>query len=484
MVWAVFTVAQMFIVAGMYWLMSCAMPRTGGEYIYISRILNPALGLLSSFMISITAISWTGVLTDWWLQWSLADFFQGLAFLTGVGGVPNPQWMAVYDFFMITHVRAIIGLVALGFIMLIYYKGVTWMVKVSAATLAMTILGAAAFLLATLTNGQDVFAQNWTLYTGVDYDAVIPAVATEFPVKFMVMPTIMAGSTYVILNTLGSTFGANLAGEVRDVQKSSLFSLFGSLGILMCMWAIFYGLSYMSFGDMWTNCLMILYNSGEIGGIAYPFQGDPFLTLTIGILTGSPIFTFIIAIVFFVSTFGAAAGLGFGPTRNFVAWANDRVFPESFARPNPKTKAPMVTIRTVMLIATLFFLLDVYFPVWTENIAYTIFTWFLAWILLGIAGIVFPFRKKVLFESAPPIVKTKVAGIPLMSILGVFTTIISTAICIYLLIPFARGDLPPTMVIVSFGIAVICLIIYFGAKAKNKAKNIEMKYQFMEIPYE
>jgi len=160
------------------------------------------------------------------------------------------------------------------------------------------------------------------------------------------------------------------------------------------------------------------------------------------------------------------------------------VFPSSFAKPNAKTKAPMVSVRAVICIAAFFFLLDVYAPAWTENIAYTIFTWFMAWIFLGISGLVFPYRRRVLFESSPPVVKTQVLGIPLVSVLGLFTTIISTAICIYMLVPFVRGDLPPTMVILSFAIMGVCLIIYFISKSRNRAKGIELKYQFMEIPYQ
>jgi amino acid transporter len=38
MSWAILTVSQMFVIAGLYWLLSVAMPRQGGEYIYISRI--------------------------------------------------------------------------------------------------------------------------------------------------------------------------------------------------------------------------------------------------------------------------------------------------------------------------------------------------------------------------------------------------------------------------------------------------------------
>jgi len=478
MVWAIGTVSQMFIIAGLYWLLSCAMPRSGGEYIYISRIIHPAVGLLSSFMITLTAISWTGILTDWWIKWSVVDFFKGVAILNN----NDPGLLAVAEFFSITHVRFVIGVIAILFIMLIYYKGITWMVKVSMATLIMTIVGAIVFLVATLTSGgQEIFAQNWTHYTGLDYQSVIDiSVAEGYPGKFLLIPTIMAGSTYIILNTLGSTFGANLAGEVRNVQKSQLLALFGSLVILMVVWAIFYGLCYANFGDIWTNCLMYLYNSGNA---AYPFgASEPFATLLIGILTGSPIFVFLIAIAFLVATFGSATGLGFGPTRNFAAWANDRIFPPKFAEPHPKTKAPMLSVYTVVGIALFFFFLDVYFPVWTASISYTIFTWFLAWICLGIAGIIFPYRKKVLFESSPPVVKIRILGIPLVSILGFLTTVISIAICWYLIIPFLRGDIPPTMLIVSFGIAVIGLIIYFSSRARNRAKGIDLKYQIMEIP--
>jgi amino acid transporter len=480
MVGAIGTVAQMFVIAGLYWLLSCAMPRSGGEYIYISRIIHPAVGLLSSFMISLTAISWTGVLTNWWIKWAVVDFFKGVAILNN----NDPKLMAIADFFMISHVRFVLGTIALMFVLLIYYKGITWMVKVSMATLTMTIVGAVAFLIATLTSGgQEVFSQNWTLYTGVDYQSVINiSVADGYPAKFLLIPTIMAGSTYIILNTLGSTFGANLAGEVRNVQKSQLLALFGSLTILMVVWAIFYGLCYANFGDIWTNCLMYLYNSGNA---AYPFgDSEPFATLLIGILTGSPIFVFLIAIAFLVATFGSATGLGFGPSRNFVAWANDRIFPIKFSEPHPKTKAPMTTMYTVVGIAYFFFFLDVYHPVWTENISYTIFTWFMAWICLGIAGMIFPYKRKVLYESSPPIVKIRIFGIPLVSILGFFTTIISIAICWYLIIPFMRGDLPSTMLIVSFGIAVAGLIIYFSSRARNRVKGIELKYQFMEIPSE
>jgi hypothetical protein len=47
---------------------------------------------------------------------------------------------------------------------------------------------------------------------------------------------------------------------------------------------------------------------------------DTFATILIGVLTLSPIFIFLIAMAFFMATYGSCAGMSFGPTRNIYAW--------------------------------------------------------------------------------------------------------------------------------------------------------------------
>jgi len=480
MVWAIATVSQMFVIAGLYWLLSCAMPRQGGEYIYISRILHPLLGLISSFMISFAAISWTGVCTDWWLKYSLSDFFVGLAAINNF----DEKWINLANFFMTTHVRAVIGTIAILFIGWVFYSGTKAMVKLAWIALAGTLMGAIAYIVATFMVDQSVFAANWTEITGLSYDAVIPA-ATEggHPVTFLFGATIMAGSTYIILNTLGATFGANLCGEVRNVQKSQLLALFGSLTILMTIWAIFYGMSYKAWGSEWTNCLMFLCGTGNEAYTSLPIgDWEPFATIMIAIMTKSAIFVFLIALAFFMATFGSTAGMSFGPIRNIYAWSFDRLAPESLAKLHPKTSQPWNASMVALVGAELFLLIDIYLPAWTANIAYTIFTWFIGWILLGVAGIVFPWRCKVLYESSPPIVKSKFLGIPVVSILGVFTLVISVLICVYLLIPFFQGLLPYTMVVMSAALFIIPAIMYFNSKKSYAKKGIDIDIQFREIP--
>lgn len=480
MVWAIVTVAQMFIIAGLYWLLSVAMPRQGGEYIYISRILHPSIGLMSSFMISFTAISWTGICTDWYLKYGIVDFFVGMSLIKG----NDPTWMAYANFFNAPNVRAILGTISILTLLWIYYKGTKAMVKTAWMALIGTIMGAVTYLVANVIIDPAAFAANWTAMTGLPYDQVIPlAIKAGHPSKFLIGATIMAGSTYIILNTLGATFGANLAGEVRNVQKSQLYALFGSLGILMFIWAIFYGVSYRSFGSMWTNCLYFLVGTQNPAWTSLKLGGyEPFVTILIGIMTKSGIFVFLIALAFFMATYGSTAGMSFGPIRNIYAWSFDRLIPEKFSELHSKTGSPMNASIVALLAAEIFLLLDVYVPVWTANIGYTIFTWFLAWIFLGISGIVFPYRRKLLYESAPPVVKSKLFGMPVVSILGVLTTIISVAICYYLLIPFFEGKLPFTMIVMSAVLMILPILIYYVSKRSYAKKGIDIDIQFLEIP--
>lgn len=476
MPWAILTVAQMFVIAGLYWLLSAAMPRQGGEYIYVSRILHPALGLISSFMISFTAISWTGVCSDWALKYGLVEFFVGLGIVTG-----NPKWMEWAATMNQPLIRAILGTLMIALIWWVFYKGSKAMMKMSWMALIGTIVGALTFILGFLITDPGDFARNFTQLTSLNYNDVIPlAVQAGHPDRFLLGATIMAGSTYIILNTLGATFGANLAGEVRNVQKSQLLAMFGSLAILMTAWAIFYGFSYKSFGSLWTNSLMYLAGSGHP---AYPFgEYEPFATILLGILTRSPLFVFLIAIAFFAATYGSCAGMSFGPSRNIYAWAFDRLIPEKVAEIDPKTGAPVLAQTIALIAAEIFLLMDIYAPDWTAYIGYTIFTWFLAWILLGIAGIVFPWRRKLLFEASPPVVRGRFLGLPTITWLGIFTTLISVSICIYLLIPFFAGDMPYTMIVMSVTLLILPLIIYYISKGSYARKGIDIDIQFQEIP--
>ncbi len=79
-------------------------------------------------------------------------------------------------------------------------------------------------------------------------------------------------------------------------------------------------------------------------------------------------------------------------------------------------------------------------------------------------------------------VRARFLGLPVVTWLGIFTTIISVSICSYLLIPFFKGDMPYTMIVMAIILLVLPLIIYYLSKASYANQGINIDIQFLEIP--
>ena len=61
--------------AAIYIYFSSSMPRSGGEYIYISRVLNPFLGFIASWTLTIVGLNWQGNNTNFVINWGFGHTF-------------------------------------------------------------------------------------------------------------------------------------------------------------------------------------------------------------------------------------------------------------------------------------------------------------------------------------------------------------------------------------------------------------------------
>ncbi len=106
---------------------------------------------------------------------------------------------------------------------------------------------------------------------------------------------------------------------------------------------------------------------------------------------------------------------------------------------------------------------------------------------MSIAAIVFPYRKREMFESSP--VRWRVGGIPVMSIVGV----VSLVACVISLVIFWKDPYAGLRnlndgsrywwgVGYNVGIFLAGLVVYLVAKALNRARGIDVDRRFQEIP--
>jgi amino acid transporter len=488
----VLTVLLFFPIAALYWYFSVAMPRSGGEYVYISRTLHPSLGLWASFMISATAVSWTGTIQDWWIRWGLNDAIRAVGIARGAD-----TWINVANTLDQSWIRFLIGTVSIVVLLTwLYLLGTKAMMRVSYWAVAFAWLAVIILGVLVLVTGQRGFEENFNRLSGTDYQAILQAgrhAGAIFGIG--AFATLYGGLTYIGLNTLGQTFSANLAGEIRGVSKSQALALFGSLAMQMVIWFAAYQLVYSGVGVNFMHSIDSLWNA-RFSAVSDPnalypptmvhahTSSEPVPMLLMAFFTGNPILILLFGISFIVATWVSLAGLGFAPIRNVFAWSFDRMIPTRFADIRTRYRAPVYSIAAIIVVAEIYFILQVFRPSYVGAIAFTIIAWFLAWAVLGVAGILFPFRRKELFQGAPPSVQRRLGGMPVVSILGFVTLAVSVMVEWFILKPFFEGSLSWSQLVTVGVMAAIPVVIYAIAHFYHNRKGIPLALQFSEVPPE
>lgn len=112
-------------------------------------------------------------------------------------------------------------------------------------------------------------------------------------------------------------------------------------------------------------------------------------------------------------------------SRNIFAWSFDRVIPSRFSAVT-RQGVPYLSVILAIVIALIF---NVAYS-FTNIAAYMVYQalgWAIAWIIVGITAIAFPYRRKDILKLSPAIVNKKLLSVYLIQILGV----IMTAYCVW-----------------------------------------------------
>jgi len=110
--------------------------------------------------------------------------------------------------------------------------------------------------------------------------------------------------------------------------------------------------------------------------------------------------------------------------------------------------------------------------------------WFIQIAIVAISGIIFPFRRKDIFDRSPPAVTKKVGGVPLISILGVVALALSGWLVYAGFMPSYAGTLNPMFVAFTFGVFVVGAIIYIIASVYRRKTGLPLEMTFTEVPPE
>jgi basic amino acid/polyamine antiporter, APA family len=483
---------------GVYYIFQVSMPRSGGDYVFISRIIHPAVGLAANFA-GYTFFLW------FWIG-NAADVFssQGLAQTLSVyGSLTGQQWAvnAAAAFtpmttFLVGTLAIIIFTLIVAFSTKLYFRiqNISMVIAIAAVVIIVGLLaGTNPTSFATVFNNyatsQGVslsqgaygnFTATGTTYWGGSLPADLMSTFNLIPLWFTVLFWVYV-SNY-------------LAGELKNARTGAKTALFGSFGIIFITTAAVLGLAYNNLGpEFLTGAGYYAY-----GYATNPLPVIPNLTLFASLLSNNPLLVWFIGIGVIAGFILVTPQCMLLMSRIVFSYSFDRLAPSFFTNINDRFHTPINTILVAAAGGEVFllFLSGVVGPS-TSSYAFLLYAYAglaavgVTFVFVSISAIIFPYRRKELYDTACA-VRTKFVKVPVITWLGIIALAYSLLTIGYYtynyLFYFGAGTLDANYYFPFLGgilaLFVICLAWFYVVKTIRNREGIPFQRAFQQIPPE
>jgi len=407
----VFTLFEVVLYASLI----SAMPRAGGDYVWQSRILGRGLG----FMLTVTG--WWFIL---WLWVPLYGQMLAYEFLTPISALLGSASTALW--FTTTSAGLLTSNLLVCLIVFIYIAiGMKWYARIQKFSFWVGMAGLAAVFVLLLVGTKEAFiaglnANIPALYgvPAADYYAQTMAAGQAAGVTFGPLSVVAFGASFalipmIVFFNLWPNWGSTLYGEVRGASdyKRNFWGMASAVIVTAVLALVFFALIDKTMGwDFYHNAngAFMSYFFGYTESVPIPVWPYPIQLATF--LTGSRLLQFLIVLFVGFWWFGWSGTVFLSSTRVIFAAAFDRMLPEWVSKIEPRTKTPLNALLLMVVPSVIISILYSYniftFQTITLDATLVIAVTFFG---TAIAGIVFPWRQKKVFEGSP-IAKFTVPG--------------------------------------------------------------------------
>jgi len=473
-----------------YAFMSSSYPRAGGDYVYQSRLIHPALAFVATFA------AW--VVYQWFYNASFAveAIWQSIQSLLGLyGWLYNTQGLASAAAWTVsTTGMLLIGGLILFVSTICAMMKLSFIVKLQLAFFALSCIGLLGVYIALLQTTPQSFANNFnammTWSTGNStnwYNTIISTASTAgyAPQSFSWYQTL--ATVPIAMIAMGYGFWSiYLAGEIKTarVTRLAVYAIYGCVAFMGIVFFLVYQL-LLNVGSLFYNSLFYLYLGGNPIISQIPITPN-YISIAM-IATANPALIAIISIGTFANVFILMVLMPIIGSRVMFAQAMDWILPQKLAQIGKRFVAPVYAIWVYFIGSLIWFVADVFYPSVAFYFTAVVVGVLLAYLLTGVAAIIFPYKQKAAYESSP-ISKYKIGSIPVSVLAGIGTL----ALCVYILwfyltIP-GLGLLPVSISNPSLdfvvGIYVILFVWYYVARWYRSQHGIDLALSFKQVPPE
>jgi basic amino acid/polyamine antiporter, APA family len=464
-------------------LLTQMIPRSGGDYMLVSRVIHPAIGWVSVFCMTTASL--------------LSNAFFGLAVMTAgivplcvaVGLIADWPGLVLWAQDASTSKAWLIffGLAMFAFAGLIQLWGWRTLLRIQNLFFWMVTASLGIVTLVTLFQSKghfegkfNSFAEDFTgksdAYAGTISTAVSNGVPVDPSFSFSAtIPMIAVFATTAIFSYWSTFVGGELrqASTIRTANNMALGGVIPLILVAICT-AIF----FKTFGGEFLR-------AANGGGLPEEIQtpGTTFFYLS-GISVGSAGYTFVIFLLYIVFWPLISYISSLQTTRAIFAMSFDGALPRGVTRVN-RYGCPWLALLTTLVMSAIVFIYAVndqtgFFQV----LVYALLVQLIAMGLVGLAGVLAPYIRPELYRASAS--QKAVAGVPLVVIAGVGAIVTS----VFVWWAYLHYDQLGTnsnygkLLAWTVGPAVLGFVLYFVAVAVRRSQGVNVELAYKEIPPE
>lgn len=485
-----------FLVSGAFGLLSQIMPRSGADYVLISRSLHPALGIGSSILIGVSSVLAAG----YWGVFTANVALGPMVTLFGVSvhshGIQN------FGVTLTQHPwNMIVGLVEVLLLVGLMIRGTRLIMRLQfglfLAAIAGFLFSGLVFLFTThsgFVHDYNAYARPFTGHADTYHYFLRKASAggTVLHGGTNWHNTIIASGAFIAFGVF-TWWSANLAGEIRQAGTTKTwYTMLGGLGITFGSILLMVLLMYHTVGHQFLTAV----NGVSADATVYTLPNLPWWVTFVAIIVHSPVVVLLLGVCFVAWAPLIVYIQIVQPVRALFAWAFDGVIPEQLAAINRRTHTPMVGLLLVglLIIPALYF--AAYTKTFLTYVALSVIVAFPTFLMVGASAIVFPYRRRAAYLASAS--NIKLLGLPLLVYFGIGTIAVGLfGGWLFLANPLlglpGAGKNWTDQLFTSPGqgglaLCAVCLIvgagIYAVGRLWRRSQGIDLSLNYLEIPPE
>ncbi len=473
------------------WL-ATALPRSGGDYVFQSRVFGGGFGFTVVFAFFVIWILQWVALSGWLLATlGLAPTFLGLGVTTGIDAFTKiGTWAVTTNGIIIVSIaNALVALALLvsGFRNYVRFQYVMWYAVLISFGVALVLLFTSnpAAAHARL----DAFAgsvDGVTNFFAKAKEGALAAGLTNFHPPFWLVGTLLS-APIVWTSLQWASYSVEQGGEIKNahVFRNQLFIIVGSLAATaLCLVLLGLALEH----GVGRDGVLVASSGFWLGNSSAVIGGTVMAPDLIAIaLTGSWLIALVVGIGFILNSFQIVCNCYIGTTRIMVAQGLDGLLPDWFSRVNARWKTPANAHVAYFLGAIPVIFAFNKIADWSTKWALGVtFANGVVFMFAPLAAAMLPFRAKKLYEASPGS-KYKLGNVPLVTVFGVIGFLTATFMVGAFLfvkdlgLAYSGHGIVYAVVV---GTVVVGLAVYLIMRWVKRSQGIKVEYAFAEIPPE